>query len=338
VTRRIDAWTHILPDRYFARLRARHSETGRLKRWLTLPSLFDLDLRFRLMDEFADYSQVLTLSMPPIEELAEAAEAAELAHIANDGMAELTACYPERFAAFVGALSLLDPQAAVREVERAVRSGARGFQIPTHIHGRPLDAPEFSEVFAAIAAAGVPIWLHPSRGPDFADYAAETLSRYEIWWCFGWPYETSAAMARLVFSGMFDRHPDLKVLTHHMGAMIPFFSGRIVQGWGRQMGTRTADAERALLPADLKRPPIEYFREFYGDTSRSGDVSAMRCGLEFFGANHVIFASDFPFDAEGGPWLVRETLRGLDQLGLVSSDREMIERGNILRLLNLSYR
>lgn len=336
MTHRIDAWTHILPERYFARLRARHSETGRLKRWLTLPSLFDVDLRFRLMEEFADYRQVLTLSMPPIEELAEASEAAELARIANDGMAELTENHPERFAAFVGALSFLDPDAAILEVERAVKIGARGFQIPTHIRGRPLDAPEFSDVFAAIAAAGVPIWLHPSRGPDFADYAAETLSRYEIWWCFGWPYETSAAMARLVFSGMFDRYPGLQVLTHHMGAMIPFFAGRIVQGWGRQMGSRTANADRALLPADLKRPAIEYFHDFYGDTALSGDVNAMRCGLEFFGAAHVIFASDFPFDSEGGAWLVRETLRGLEQLEMASCDRALIDRGNILRLLRLN--
>ena len=330
----LDAWTHILPPACFARLRERGSAAGRLKRWLTLPSLHDLDTRFRLMDPLGEYRQVLTPSLPPIEDLAEGAEdGAALARLMNDGLAELVARHPDRFPAWVCTVSLLDPEGAVAELERALAMGAAGLQLTTNVHGEALDAPRFAPVFDRLAEAGRALWLHPARGPEFSDYAAEPLSRHEIWWCFGWPYESSAAMARLVFSGLFDRHPRLRVLTHHMGGMIPFFEGRIAQGWGRQMGARTPDADASLLGPVLRRPVAEYFRLFHGDTALSGSVAATRCGLEYFGAAQVLFASDFPFDAEGGPWMVRAGRGVLDTLALDAATRAAVERGNAARFL-----
>jgi predicted TIM-barrel fold metal-dependent hydrolase len=82
----------------------------------------------------------------------------------------------------------------------------------------------------------LPIWLHPARGANFPDYLSEDRSLYEIWWTFGWPYETSVAMARMVFEGLFDKHPNLKIITHHMGAMIPTSRDASATGgtsWGR---------------------------------------------------------------------------------------------------------
>src|SRR5690349_11924204 len=93
----IDAWTHIFPPAYFQRLQSVASASGPLKRWMSLASLHDLDERFRLMDQFDNYSQVLTPSMPPVEQLGDANEAANLAESMNDGLAELVSRYPERF-------------------------------------------------------------------------------------------------------------------------------------------------------------------------------------------------------------------------------------------------
>src|SRR6202789_1735268 len=228
---RIDAWTHIFPKAYFERLQTMASVAGPLKRWLGLKSLYDLDHRFRLMDGFEGYRQLLTPSMPPIEDLADSQAAVDLMRLMNDGLAELVSRHPDRFPAFAAALSLHDVEAALAEIARAETLGAAGFQLCTHMRGVPLDVPRFHAIFAEIARRGLAIWLHPIRGPA-PDYPTETKSRYEIWWCFGWPYDSSVAMARLVFSGLFDRHPDLKIITHHMGAMIPYFEGRIVQGWG----------------------------------------------------------------------------------------------------------
>jgi aminocarboxymuconate-semialdehyde decarboxylase len=329
---RIDAWTHIFPPAYFARLQIMASATGPLKRWLELKSLYDLDHRFRLMDAFDGYRQVLTPSMPPIEDLAEGQPAVDLMRLMNDGLADLVLHYPDRFPGFAGALSLYDVDEALAEIARVDAMGGAGFQLCTHVRGTPLDHPRFAPVFDEIASRGMAIWLHPVRG-SAPDYPTEEKSRYEIWWCFGWPYDSSVAMARLVFSGLFDRHPHLRIITHHMGAMIPYFAGRIAQGWGLEMGARTPPADAALLPGPLQRPAEDYFRMFLADTALSGAVGATRCGLDYFGADKVLFASDFPFDAEGGSYLVRETIKALDALDLPNSVRHRIDAGNISTII-----
>ncbi len=112
------------------------------------------------------------------------------------------------------------------------------------------------------------------RGRPVADYAGEARSKYDLWWAFGWPYDTSVAMGRLVFSGLFDRHPELVVITHHIGAMIPFCAGRV---GGRTRSARESERRsgrwgRARPPAGR---PIDYFRMFYGDTALFGAWHAM---------------------------------------------------------------
>src|ERR1700688_2666863 len=148
---RIDAWTHIFPKAYFAKLQTMASAAGPLQRWLELKSLYDLDHRFRLMDGFAGYRQVLTPSMPAIEDLADGQAAVELMRLMNDGLAELANAHPDRFPAFAAALSMLDGDAAVPETARAETIGAVGFQLCTHMRGIPLDDPRFNPVFAEIA-------------------------------------------------------------------------------------------------------------------------------------------------------------------------------------------
>jgi aminocarboxymuconate-semialdehyde decarboxylase len=130
---------------------------------------------------------------------------------------------------------------------------------------------------------------------------------------------------------LFDRHPNLRIVTHHLGAMIPYFAGRIEQGWDLEMGSRTPPADAGLLPVPLKRKPSEYFRMFYADTALSGAAGATRCGLDYFGDRQVIFASDFPFDAEGGAYLVRETLRAIDDLALGPATKAAVLSGNLQR-------
>src|SRR5690606_34479193 len=130
-----------------------------------------------------------------------------------------------------------------------------------------------------------------------SDYPTEEKSRYEIWQVLGWPYATSVAMARLVFSQMLDRLPELRISTHHCGAMIPYFAGRAETLWA-QLGSRTADEDYSALLERMAKRPIDYFKMFYADTVLGGSASALRCGLDFFGADKVVFASDCPFDPE----------------------------------------
>ena len=166
------------------------------------------------------------------------------------------------------------------------------------------------------------------------DFAGDKKSLYEIWWTFGWPYETSAAMARLVFSKLFEKLPDIKIVTHHMGGMIPYFEGRVGPGWD-QLGTRTADEDYESLLKSLKKRPIDYFRMYYADTAMFGSASGTRCGLDFFGVDKVVFASDAPFDPEGGTMYIRDTIRVIDELDISEIDRRKIYNGNACNLLKI---
>jgi predicted TIM-barrel fold metal-dependent hydrolase len=132
-----------------------------------------------------------------------------------------------------------------------------------------------------------------------------------------------------VFSGLFERHPNIKIITHHMGAMIPYLEGRIRLGWSDQLGSRTADEDAAHLRRDLSRPAVDYFRRFYADTALSGSAIGTRCGLEFFGADNVLFGTDCPFDPEGGPMYIRV----IDGLDVPADERERIYHRNIRRLM-----
>ena len=333
---KVDVYSHVFPPRYFKRMCELAKDKGAIKRWLNVPVLQDVDARLRMMDEFPDQQQILTLSSPPVEFIAGPEESPELARIANDGMAEICARYPDRFPAFVAALPMNNVPAALDEMERAIRQlGAKGIQVFTNVNGRALDEPEFWPIFErATRLYDVPVWMHPARGANFPDYLGEKKSKFEIWWTFGWPYETSAAMTRMVFSGFFDKLPDLRLITHHMGAMIPFFDGRVGPGLD-QLGCRTSDEDYEGLLKRMARRPIDYFRMFYADTALCGSSAGIRCGLEFFGADHVLYATDCPFDPEGGPMFLRTIPQAIESLDLAEDDKRKIYFGNALRLLKM---
>jgi uncharacterized protein len=334
--RKIDVFTHIYPAGFFEKLMKLAPDFKDVgKRSRGVPMLVDLDERFRVMDRFEGYQQILSLPTPPLEVMAGPAQALDLARSANDGMAELVARHPQRFPGFVASLPFNDPDAALGETRRAVDElGARGIQIFSNVLGKPMVAPEFLPLFEAMAAYDLPMWLHPYRGASFSDYQTEARSQYEIWWTFGWPYETSVAMARMVFAGLFDRFPALKIIAHHMGAMAPYFAGRLGPGLD-QLGARTSDEDLSAVLETLRKRPIDYFRMFYGDTALFGAYEATACGLAFFGVDHVVFASDAPFDPEKGPMYIRETIAVLDRLPLSAADRERIYWGNAAALLKL---
>ncbi len=142
-------------------------------------------------------------------------------------------------------------------------------------------------------------------------------------------------MARLVFSGIMDRLPQLKLLAHHMGAMVPYFEGRVGPGWD-QLGKRTSDEDLTLVLKGLKRRPFDYFKDFYADTAVFGSRAATLCGLEFYGADKVLFASDSPFDPEKGVGYIRDTISVLNSIDLSMEDRVKICYRNAGKLFGLS--
>jgi aminocarboxymuconate-semialdehyde decarboxylase len=325
-----------MPVRYLEMMKSHSKDAGIIKRMSGLRMLWDIEARAGMLDAWPDVRQVLTLSLPSPELLGGPELSPELARIANDDMAAMCAKWPQKFPAFVASLPMNNVPAALEEMDRAIgKLGARGVQICTSVNGRPLDEPEFFPVFErATRKHDLPIWMHPARPATRADYVNEQKSKFEIWQVLGWPYETSVAMARIVFSGLFDRLPGMRVITHHCGAMIPYFAGRAETLWA-QLGSRTADENYEELLKRMARKPIEYFRMFYADTVLGGSASALRCGLDFFGADKVVFASDCPFDPEGGPMYIREGIRSIEDLKLSAADQRKIYSGNALKLLRL---
>jgi aminocarboxymuconate-semialdehyde decarboxylase len=334
---KIDIFNHVFPKQFYEHmLKAAPNGKDMHKRVRNIPCIVDLDARFRIMDKFGpDYRQVICLPSPPIEVFGPPPVATDLAKLANDGLAELVRKHPQRFPGFVASLPMNDPKGLLREARRAVKElGAVGVQVFTNVLGRPLTAPETLPLFELMARLDRPIWMHPARGAETPDYPTEKRSHYEIWWTLGWPYETSVAMAHIVFAGLFDRFPELKIITHHMGGMIPYFEGRVGPGWD-QLGTRTSDVDYFKLLRKLKKRPLDYFKMFYADTALFGALEATKCGLKFFGPERVLFASDAPFDPEKGSMYTRTTIEILERLDISPADRHAIYEGNARRLMKL---
>ncbi|MDP3768152.1 MAG: amidohydrolase family protein [Dehalococcoidia bacterium] len=334
---KIDIYNHVVPMPYLDMAKQHSKDPGIVKRMVGVRLLWDIEARVEMLERFPDVRQVLTLGMPPPEVLGGPDLSPQLARLANDGLAEMCRRWPQKFPAFVASLPMNNVPVALAEMDRAITTlGARGVQIYTNVAGRPLDEPEFFPVFErATRHHDVPIWMHPARPAVFPDYRTETKSKYEIWQVLGWPYETSAAMARIVFSGLFDRLPELRIVTHHCGGMLPYFAGRAETLWA-QLGSRTADEDYSVILKRMGKPPIEYFRMFYGDTVLGGAASPLRCGLDFFGPDHIVFASDCPMDPEGGPMFIREGIRSIEDLKLPEDVKQKIYSLNALRLLKLS--
>ena len=324
----IDIFTHVVPQQYMDRMgRIAPNLADMGKRMRGLKTLYDMDARFRTMDPFDDYRQLVTMSLPSIESYADAKTGPELARIANDAMAELCRKHPDRFAGFAAAAYLPDMDASLRELDRAITQlGAKGMQTFTNINGRPLDEPAFLPLFAAMHEYGLPIWIHPERNPMMADYLSEPRSRFEVWCILGWPYETSVTMTRLVFAGIFDKFPGIKLITHHLGAMIPFMAERLDWGY-RTLGSRTSDEDYSHILPGLKRPHADYFKMFYGDTAIFGSGPGTRCGVDYFGVSNVVFASDAPFAP------IEPAIRAIERLEVSGEDRNRLFGGNAERLM-----
>ena len=329
--RKIDAFAHILPSRYLDRLEKQLETsiaTERLKYYREGvfrfdPALTDLDARWRALEMFGDYAQVLVLAVPPLEEIGPPPVSLEFARLANDEMAELVQKHRDRFVGFAAALPLNDIEASLRELDRACSElGALGAQVFSNVQGIPLDDPRFEPLFGHLERLGRALWLHPTRDASFADYPNERLSNYGLWWSLGWPYETAAALSRLVYSGLMERHPDLKVIAHHGAGMVPHFSGRLGMGPGYRQ-----------VKDSLARAPLDYFRRFYADTALFGAPHAVRCLIDFFGPQHVLFGTDMPL---GPADSVAVTIADIDATNLSEQDRERVYSGNATGLLSTS--
>lgn len=334
---KIDIFCHIIPTKYVEA--AQRLSSGGTARFIAdrikeIPTLNDWERRFRIMDKYRDYVQVLTTAT--FDQVTYGKEAVELAKIANDEMAELVFRYPERFVAGVAALPLNDLDAALVEADRAIKDlKLRGVEIWAQRDGKPIDSPEFMPLYEKMSQYNLPILIHPMRKAPGGDYSCEKESKYRIFSIFGWPYDTTVAMTRLVFSCVLEKYPNLKFVTHHCGAMVPFFADRIVSHCNYNEMRRVYDEKHQKYHEGLTKHPIEYFRMFYNDTALNGGRSSLMCAYEFFGAEHLLFATDLPYDSQLGDSSISKTIEAIEGMDIADSDKKKIFEDNARKLMRL---
>ncbi|MGJ7609051.1 amidohydrolase family protein [Variovorax sp. LT1R20] len=216
-------------------------------------------------------------------------------------------------------LALGEPEVAVQELQRAVDDyGVRGVMMPSSAGGRPLDGPEFAPLFALIEKLGLIIFMHPTSA-----VTSERFGMYGLHVLVGWPFETTLAVTRMIFNGLLERHPRLKLVLAHGGGNLVFLRGRLdsaydATGW---------EADPYFRQHISQRPSAYLDRLYYDTCALSEDGN--RFTIQTMGSERVVFGSDYPFDI-GDP----EGKRSVPVVdSLPEADREKIYRGNALRLL-----
>ncbi len=298
------------------------------------PTLIDPEQRLRLMDDFGVLRSVL-VPLPWLETApavhADPQKCLQAARLLNDELAQVAARRRDRFSA-VAVLPTTHPEIMLAELNRAVKElqMAGGMFVTGPTVKRP-DHPDYEFLYAEASRLDVPLWIHPSRPPFYPDYLDEKESKFQIWQTLSWLQDSSAAMVRIVFAGVLDRHPDLKLIIHHHGALVPLFAQRMQYGWDyfeQNTGVKQLTT--------ISRPYIEHFKKFYCDTATQGkEPKLLEMTAAFFGTDRVLFGSDAPMDASAGRSFTADAIASVAEMDAPEEDKARIFRGNALRLLKL---
>ena len=273
----------------------------------------DDDVRLADLDKMALDMQLV---MPPPNQCAYSVPVeigVKASRMVNDGLAAFVGKRPDRYKA-LGTVPLQDGHEAAVELERAMKLGLKGVQVITNVNGRELSDPSLAEFWAAAERLGALVVLHPNGFTG-----GERFSRFYFNNVIGNPLDTTVALHYLIFDGVLERHPNLKIIAVHGGGFLGGYSGRIDHAWGA----------RSDCHATLPKPPSEYLRRVYVDTVVF-TPHQLHALIEVFGVDHVIMGTDYPFDmAEYDP------VGHVCNAGLDAKTIEAICGGNAKKLLGM---
>lgn len=324
----IDFHSHFFPQRYLTALGRKNASivfeqngdgSGYLRsanfRTEIATGHHDVAERVAAMDAVGIDVQCLTPTIPGVH-TENAALGYYLAQQFNDGLAEAVAAYPDRFAA-IAILPLQDPVTSVIELERAVTQlGLNGAALFTNINGQPLDDPAFLPLYAKATELDVPLWMHPTTPSELG-----LMADYKLVITTGFMFETTVAVSRLIFSGILEQFPRLKLVVSQMGGTLPFLAERIERGY------QTYD----ICRANISRSPTEQLKRLYYDTT-PGTPAAIAFTANFAGVDRLMMGSDYPqgFGSLAG------TLSTIRQLDLSDEAKAKIMGGTARSLLKLA--
>lgn len=323
----IDIHTHMFTQQWLELLKTRGGEFNlqtrpdgkqeifRGRTPVVIPQVghFDYELRIREMDRYGIDISIVSLTCPNVY-WGDEATSALAARESNDSMQAAQARWPDRIRWFTS-LPWEYPDAAVAELQRTVARGAVGVMVLGNIAGRSLTDPLFAPVWQAIDDAALPVLVHPT---DPLGAEAMGIAPHNLFWSVGFTYDTTLAVAKMIFSGFFDRYPRLKLIASHGGGTLPYLVGRF------EMGDRVEfDHLR-----EIRRKPNEYLRHIHYD-SITYDLPPLRYLIEVAGASQVMLGTDWPHRVHEADVAVSR----LD--ALPAAQREAVRGGNALRVFGL---
>jgi len=306
----IDMAAHILTPN-FAKKYAEMVPAIRERIEMRTPAVADLEIRMRLMSRYPQVLQVLTMANLPLERYVEKTEdAVELAKVGNEDLANIVLRYPDKFMGAAAILPMNDVDAACREAERAIREyDLQGIQLYTRVNGVPVADEKFRPLFRMMDDFGLPVWIHPTLNPRL-DPDNDM---------FSWEFELTSCMHKLVLSGIFKEFPDIKIIIHHAGAMVPFFSGRVQYTLN-------------LYPLPYKGLSRD-FHKFYVDTAIYGNTPGLMDAYAFFGADHILFGTDAPLGPKWG--MTEGTIESISRMNIPEEEKQLIYKHNALNMFNM---
>jgi 5-carboxyvanillate decarboxylase len=278
--------------------------------------------RIRDMDDTGIARQILSLTNPGVQ-IFDAATGTALATSCNDQLAEALRKYPTRFSG-LAAIAPQNPAGAAKELERAVRKlGLKGAIINSHTQGEYLDDAKFWEIFAAAEALDVPIYLHPSTPSarmyaPFAEWGLEGA-------IYGFAVETSLHLLRIIFSGVFDRFPKLRMVVGHLGEGLPYWFFRI-----DFFHRANVASERYPNVKKLEKKPSDYVREniWLTTSGMAWEPPILYC-QRLLGFDRVMYAMDYPYQ------FVPEEVKVTDDLPINDAEKKMLYQTNAEKVFAL---
>jgi uncharacterized protein len=282
----------------------------------------NIDQRIRHMDRLGIDIHVLTIPAPGADRF-EGEDAVSIAQIANDAVAAICRQLPRRFIGFF-TLPTCSMSASLEELERAVNElGLRGFGCFANLNGKPLDREELFPIYERLAKYRLPVYLHPTA-PLATEATGIDIMPTLI---FGWAFDSTVAMTRLVYGRVLERFPEIKFVVADVGGVLAFFAQRAINIYSG----RTEEIRQRY---GLKENPLDSFRRFYVDTA-DHPASTLRCVKEFFGVDRLVLGTNYPYGPEEGCLLVKNSLKAIDGLDLTPTEKEKILGGNAAGVLRM---
>lgn len=324
---KIDIHSHIIPKGYLNELlkhksipRIEKTEDGQYALWYgkRLKYFFDermysSDWKLKIMGKSGIDMQVLSVAMPGLD-LLEPKSGLRLARKVNDEMEQIVADYPNKFLG-IATVPLQDVGEAVDELDRAINTlGFKGVEIFSNMAGTPIDDERFFPFYEKLAKLNVPMLIHPAR-----PLMAEVTKDYGLTGVVGYLFDTTLATLRMVFSGILEKYPTLKIVLPHLGSTIPYLIGRIDNQFKMNAECRVK----------ISKMPSEYLKLIYIDTAQSLYKPAIACAFAFLGSDKILFGSDYPFAD------LKYSAETVDAMDISNDDKSKIFYKNAMNLLNI---